>query len=183
MNKEEFLELNNEINKYLKKIMFLAIITSIFALIGVQVIKYIQSSSDMSLVVLIIIVTLIIAFMMTPFAFIYISKYENLSDKKRNWIDNNEELLLEEAINHEYKIINFHYVRSNFNIQKQVLNRTNSFTQKADLIEVIYLKDGKEHKLITEAFISNQNPTYICYIEFDENGTFYKNGIFNIIFK
>lgn len=61
------------------------------------------------------------------------------------------------------------------------MKTTQSFNYDTDLVEVVYTNENQKHKLIIEAAVLNENPKKISFITFDEEGTFYKNGMYNII--
>lgn len=125
---------------------------------------------------------LILLIIVNSFNLIHHRKKQNqiLEERKLWLIENEENLIKEEGIVNKYEIVDFTYLE-NKSDNKMNAKRTKGFQHELNLVEIIYLKDNKKYKVVIEAAILNDNPKQLRYIEFDNKGTFYRNGKYNVI--
>lgn len=180
MNKNEFLELNKKVDKNYNWLILCPCIM-IFSLVSCHFLVILISNvfninNENALILSTIIVSLVFLFAM----FFCLKGYKRAINERDNWLIRNENALIkDEGIIHKHAIIDITDLQNNLS-NKMNIKKTRLFKKETDLIEVIYMKDGRKYKLITEAAVLNEKPQHISYIEFDKEGTFYKNGFYNL---
>lgn len=180
MNKDYYYKLDTESFKYEKKWNTIAIVSMFTVIFAFIIFVNLNLSTTITHIILYSIMILYI--LINLFAWLYYDKNEkNISKDKKLWVIKNEdELIKEVSISHEYEIVDFIYLKENSNPTILTKN-TESFNYPTTLAEIVYLKDGNKHKMTIDVAVLNKEPKYIKYIEINKINDFYVTGYYNFI--